>query len=89
MSTIPENKCTLETIDLLQYRLQRIEYYLTGSDDGHQQLQNAAAKGRDHGIQARITQAENHLARIASQSPLAHDLLSLCEPHQGDTTDND
>lgn len=70
-------KGTLETIELLQYRLQRIEFLLTGSDDGQAQLHEVAARGRDHGVLALLAKAESDLARIASKSPLVNDLLAL------------
>ena len=68
---------TLETIELLQYRLQRIEFLLTGSDDGQEQLHEVAARGRDHGVLARLAKVESDLTRLASKSTLVHDLLSL------------
>ena len=73
-----EYKTASETIDLLQYRLQRIEYYLTGSDDGEDQLQKLAAQGREHGVLAQLAKVEHNLARLSSKSPLVHQLLSLC-----------
>ena len=76
---LADDKDTLETIELLQYRLQRIEFRLTGFDDGHEQLQEVAARGRDHGVLARLAKAETDLARLASKSPLVNDLLALCE----------
>ena len=71
-------KTASETVNLLQFRLQRIEHYLTGSDNGQEQLQKVAAQGRDHAVFARLAKAEHGLARLASESPLVHDLLSLC-----------
>ena len=71
-------KTASETVNLLQFRLQRIEHYLTGSDDHQDQLQKVAAQGRDHAVLARLAKAEHGLAHLASESPLVHDLLSLC-----------
>ena len=71
-------KTASETVNLLQFRLQRIEHYLTGSDNGQEQLQKVAAQGRDHAVFARLAKAEHGLAHLASESPLVHDLLSLC-----------
>ena len=74
-----------ETVNLLQFRLQRIEQYLTGSDNDQDQLQKVAARGRDHAVFARLAKAEHGLAHLASESPLVHDLLSLCR-HGIDST---
>lgn len=76
-----EYKTTLETIDLLQYRLQRIEYYLTGSEDSQEPLKKLAAQGREHGVLAQLAKVEHDLARLSSKSPLVHQLLSLCRPN--------
>ncbi|KAG7009498.1 hypothetical protein G7Y79_00002g006130 [Physcia stellaris] len=77
MSTAAEYKTTSETIDLLQYRLQRIQYYLTGSEDSLEPLQKLAAQGREHGVLAQLAKVERDLARLSSKSPLVHQLLSL------------
>lgn len=71
-------KTASETVNLLQFRLQKIEHYLTGSNDDQEQLQKVAAQGRDHAILAQLVKAEHRLAHLASESPLVHDLLSLC-----------
>ena len=73
-----EIKTASETVNLLQFRLQKIEHYLTGSSDSQEQLQKVAAEGRDHAVFARLAKAEHRLAHLASESPLVHDLLSLC-----------
>ena len=73
-----EHKTAWETIDLLQYRLQRLEFYLTGSDNGQEQLQKADNQGRGQGVLARLAKAENDLAQLASKSRLVHELLTLC-----------
>ena len=87
MSTAAEYKTTSETIDLLQYRLQRIEYYLTGSEDSQKPLQKLAAQGREHGVLAQLVKVEHNLARLSSKSPLVHQLLSLCRPCSSFTLD--
>ena len=77
--TPADSQSTLETIDLLQYRLQRLEYLLTGSDDGHDGLRDPVAQGRDHGVLARLAKVENELARLASKSSFVNDILHLRE----------
>lgn len=78
-STPADSQSTLETIDLLQYRLQRLEYLLTGSDDGQDELRNIAAQGKDHGVLARLAKVESELARLASKSSFVNDILQLRE----------
>ena len=77
--TPADSQSTLETIELLQYRLQRIEYLLTGSDDGQDGLHNLAAQGKDHGVLARLAKVENELGRLASKSSFVNDILHLRE----------
>ena len=77
--TPADGQSTLETIDLLQYRLQRLEYLLTGSDDGRDRLRDLAAQGRDHGVLARLAKVEDELARLASKSSFVNDILHLRE----------
>ena len=79
MTTEAANKTALETIELLAYRLRRIEFLLTGSDEEDQQLQKLAAQAQEHGLHARITSLENDLARLASKSAMVDGLLKLCE----------
>ncbi len=73
------DKIALETIGLLSYRLRRIEFLLTGSDEGQEQLHQAAAQGRDYGIPARLAGLENNLARLSSKSAIIKGLLTLCK----------
>ena len=66
------------SVDLLEYRLRRIEYFLTGHDPAQEPLQKAAAEGKDRTVLTRLTEVENNLAQLASNSPVASDLLKLC-----------
>lgn len=71
------DKVALETIGLLSYRLRRIEFLLTGSDEGQEQLHQVATQGRDHGLPARLASLENNLARLSSRSATVKGLLTL------------
>jgi len=73
------DKIALDTLGLLSYRLRRIEFLLTGSDEGQEQLHQAAAQGRDYGIHARLAGLENNLARLSSKSAIIQGLLKLCK----------
>ena len=79
MTTEAANKTALETIELLTYRLRRIEFLLTGSDEEELQLQKLAAQAQEHSLHARITSLENDLARLASKSAMVDGLLKLCK----------
>ena len=67
------------TVDLLEQRLQRIEYFLTGQDPAHDYLQDAASGGRDRTVLTRLSKVESNLARLASNLPVVNDLLRLCK----------
>jgi len=78
--TIEEaDKTALETIAHLSYRLRRIQFLLTGSDEGQEQLHQVAAQGRDHGLPTRLAGLENNLARLSSRSATVKGLLTLCK----------
>ena len=68
-----------ETVNLLEQRLRRIEYFLTGQDPAHESLQEAAAGGRDRTVLTRLSNVEDGLAKLASYSPVVNDLLKLCK----------
>ncbi|KAI9719555.1 MAG: hypothetical protein M1812_003325 [Candelaria pacifica] len=73
----------MDTVELLQTRLQRIEYLLTGKigeidstvsyDNGEEHLQT---------VIARLTSLESSLSRLSSTSPVASDLLKLHKQHR-------
>ncbi|KAL8699908.1 MAG: hypothetical protein Q9201_005735 [Fulgogasparrea decipioides] len=68
-------------LDDLQYRLQRLEYCLSGSDDPQRPLKAAIAKGRDHTVTARLANLEHKLHKLSEDSPVIHDLLQLQATH--------
>lgn len=71
------DKAALDTVGLLSHRLQRIEFLLTGSDAGQEQLQDVVAQGRDQGVATRLTSLESSLAKLASESANVQGLLTL------------
>ncbi|KAL8716430.1 MAG: hypothetical protein Q9220_000337 [cf. Caloplaca sp. 1 TL-2023] len=71
----------LATLENLQARLQRIEFYLSGSDDAQQPLEAAISTGKDHSIAARLAILENTLHTMRERSPVVHDLLQLQSAH--------
>ncbi len=69
------------TVDLLEQRLRRIEYFLTGHDPAQESLQEAVAEGKDRTVLTRLAKVENSLAKLASSSPVVEDLLKLCKAY--------
>ena len=67
----------LATLDSLQARLQRVQWFLSGSDEAEDVLRGVAAQGQDHTVQARLAQLENGLRKLSSKSPVVRDLLKL------------
>ncbi|KAI4144936.1 MAG: hypothetical protein L6R39_003972 [Caloplaca ligustica] len=71
----------LATLDNLQYRLRRLEYFISGSDDAEGPLEAAVAKGRDHSIMARLAKLEHTLYSMSERLPVVHELLQLQAAH--------
>lgn len=69
----------LATLDSLELRLQRVEYYLSGSDNTEDILQQVAARGQDHTVQARLARLEQGLGKLSLRSHVVGDLLTLRE----------
>jgi len=73
------NKTALETLDALEDRIRRVGWYLSGSDNAEEALQQVAANGRDQTAQARLEKLENDLAKLSARSTVVRDLLQLRE----------
>ncbi|KAI4256316.1 MAG: hypothetical protein LQ352_002150 [Teloschistes flavicans] len=71
----------LAMLDDLQYRLQRLEFFLSGSDDPQKPLEAVISRGRDHTITSRLARLERKLISMSEQSPIIHDLLQLQAAH--------
>lgn len=78
-SKMSENptQTALATLDSLQARLQRVEWYLSGSDEAEDILRGVTAQGPDHSVQARLARLENGLRKLSLKSPVVRDLLKL------------
>ena len=74
-----DDRTAFETINLLQHRLRRIEFLLTGYDDGQEQSERLTIHTREDTLATRLARVENNLARLASRSPAVSDLLTLRE----------
>ena len=69
---------SLETLNALEARIQRVEWHLSGETGGDDVLHDVKAGGRDQTVQARLGRLEDNLARISSRSQVVSDLLKLC-----------
>lgn len=82
-------KTALATLDSLQARLQKVQWYLSGNDEvvDDTTLQGVRAEGHDCTVQHRLARLENGLGKLSSRSPVVRDLLQLrpyCSPLQLD-----
>lgn len=68
----------LKTVELLERRLQRVQFLLTGVDEAEDALQQAATEGKDFTVYARLVAIETGLQKVSSDSRVIHDLLDLC-----------
>lgn len=70
-------KTALATLDSLEARLQKVEWYLSDSDGVKDTLREVKAQGQDYTVQARLARLENDLGRLAARSTVVRDLLKL------------
>ena len=67
----------ITSIEDLELRLRRLEYYLSGSDNPQPSLHATISKGRDHTVAARLSTLESKLHNLSESSPVVHDLLKI------------
>ena len=67
----------LATLHSLEARLQKVQWYLSGSDEIEDTLQGVIVQGQDYTVQARLARLENNLGKLASRSSVVRDLLKL------------
>lgn len=70
-------KTALTTLDSLEARIQKVQWYLSGSDEVEDTLQGVTAQGQDYTVQARLLRLENELGKLSARSPVVRDLLKL------------
>lgn len=70
-------KTALATLNSLEARLQKVQWYLCGSDEVEDVLRGIIAQGQDYTVQARLARLENDLGKLSSRSPVVRDLLQL------------
>lgn len=67
----------LASLNSLEDRLRRVEWYLSGDDDPANTLQHVANQGPDETVQARLARLERNLNELSTRSPEINDLLKL------------
>ena len=75
MSETP-TKTVQATLDSLEARLRKVQWYLSGSDDN--QVEDTLRQARaDDTVQARLVRLEKDLGKLSSRSPVVRDILKL------------
>ena len=75
MSEIP-SKTAQATLDSLEARLRKVQWYLSGSD-GDKVEDTLREVTADDTVQARLVRLQKELRRLASRSAVVRDLLKL------------
>ena len=68
----------METIDLLETRLQRIEFYVTGAPSPQDLTQDPSTRKNQKPVHLRLQRIEDQLQRIAFSSQVVREVLELC-----------
>lgn len=74
-----QDETALETIELLESRLQRVQFLLTGRAFADADVLGIAGAEDEDCIPARLERLEKALMDISATSRVAHDALNLCQ----------
>ena len=77
-----ENTTALASLDLLETRLRRVEFYITGKDTSERSPERESTSSREQSVQERLERLEDALHRLSSSSNAVRDLLYLCRCRQ-------
>ncbi|MCJ1379230.1 hypothetical protein MMC17_002330 [Xylographa soralifera] len=77
MAAEGNEQMAIESIELLESRLQRIAFYTTGANELENLDEKHFADAKAESIQARLQQAEDRLQRLALKSQVVEEILSL------------
>ena len=80
-ATETATETALATLESLEARLQKVQWYLCGSAEVEDALRGVTAQGQDYTVQARLARLENELGKLSSKSPVVRDLLKLRSYH--------
>ncbi len=75
--SIDSDKTALATLDSLENRLRKVEWYLSGSDNAAGPLQQVARQGKDSTVQVRLARLENSMQNLSTSSPDIDKLVKL------------
>ncbi|MCJ1287305.1 hypothetical protein MMC26_006653 [Xylographa opegraphella] len=81
MAVVGGNRVAVETIELLESRLQRLAFYTSGTIELESQDVNQSPDAKAESIQTRLQLAEDRLQRLASNSQVVEEILSLYHKH--------
>ena len=74
-----QDETALETLELLDSRLQRVQFLLTGRTLADTDVPAVANAGNDKCVPARLKKLEKALLDLTATSQVAHDALDLCQ----------
>lgn len=74
-----QDETALDTIELLESRLQRVRFLLTGRAFADADVLGIDGAGADNCIPARLERLGKALMDLSATSRVAHDALSLCK----------
>ncbi|KAL6718752.1 hypothetical protein ACLMJK_002986 [Lecanora helva] len=75
--TEPFIDTALTTLNALESRLERLEWYLGGSNEVQDTLRHLPDQGRDGAVQERLRRLEHELTQLSTKSPVVNNLLRL------------
>lgn len=69
----------IATLESLEERLRRVEWYLSDNAHVSDTPQDSVNKEKDQSVNARLANLENKLGQLSASSPVVYDLLRLRE----------
>ena len=75
--TTAATKTALSTLDSLEARLQKVQWYLGGSEEASDTLRAVAVQGQEYTVRARLARLEGSLGKLSDRSTVVRDLLGL------------
>lgn len=76
---ITQNDTALKTIELLESRLRRVQFLITGDTVTDGEMQRIAGAGKAECVTTRLRALEDQLMSLSAASRVAQDILHLCQ----------
>ncbi len=73
------DRTALETLESLEFRMQRVGFFLGGSHEAGEVSQHMKSQEKDHSVHSRLSNLESNLDRLISRSAVVRELLQLCK----------